>query len=478
MWPYEARRFDGLVQPVLLQLELEAEGCFGEAFRDGVDDLSEPDYKPITGGKAYTGVVCCSIPCSAASLKGRGGEVAECPGPEEVATVEVAPAPGGPFGRRAGESGVSRVDGEGSRCEVPVAGAGEQADEEDGAVYAGRPRGRWSQRGHFTPCQSCDGLPWPLCEIECGEEEEAEQRRSDGEREEEEDEDWHECSIRSGHGTAPNYRSLLTTSEAVHGRTQRKSELDGLDWMQLAIKPTILPCRDKFTMSHSSPLPLYTSQGPAGSSASFRQSQSVTLSRKRPAPRLRNGHTLFGGHRYSRSSSGAHPFAPLQSGSWIHLALRSPWAAFNFLRPTHLTQRARTTNLAVLLLITTCCLSLVYNVRFYFHEHPLKGERDRLPLSIRATLPQSHAVLLPAEQRNGRQELLLDASGYDTARPPSSDQGAVRSLASLDHLIVVPGHAIWKGRTAEEAYGNENWILEQVQMGGSVNTFIRHIIKG
>ena len=61
---------------------------------------------------------------------------------------------------------------------------------------------------------------------------------------------------------------------------------------------------------------------------------------------------------------------------------------------------------------------------------------------------------------------------------------SVRSLAlrcALAHSSCgaqVPGHAIWTGCDASEATTDLDWILEPMQRGGSVKTFIQHVTKG
>lgn len=51
--------------------------------------------------------------------------------------------------------------------------------------------------------------------------------------------------------------------------------------------------------------------------------------------------------------------------------------------------------------------------------------------------------------------------------------------ASLKHLVMVPGHAIWLGgRDASRATLDSDWILEPAQHGGQVKTYIKHITKG
>lgn len=223
------------------------------------------------------------------------------------------------------------------------------------------------------------------------------------------------------------------------------------------------------SQASTSILPLYGTEASSGQPSS---KQSVTLTRKRP-PSAKWRHSS--GHYRSKSGDLHGPFS---AGSWPALsALRH--SPFSFLHPSYLTARARTTNLAVLLLLLTLALSLLYNIRFYLHEHPLSGERDRLPLSIRATLPHSHNLAITKE---GKRKVLGDTrqaggenKGNIVAHVPTIDSV---DLSNLEHLVIVPGHAVWHGRTKEEAVQDENWVLEDIQKGGSVQTFIKHVMKG
>lgn len=218
-------------------------------------------------------------------------------------------------------------------------------------------------------------------------------------------------------------------------------------------------------------LPLYQATAPSDSRSSSPKGnhgpQSVTLTRKRTSGA---GSALFHSaashHKRNRSSRGgsSHLFSPpTGNDTWLHYLLSNgPLSALR------LTQRARTTNLAVLLLILGLFGSLAYNLRFYLHEHPLAGERDRLPLSIRATLPQAQVLL----QQKANAPIRGTQAGGDDA----GSEGIV-DLTKLDHLVLVSGHAVWKGRSKEEAYQPENWILESFQKD-SVPTYIKHIMKG
>ncbi|KAI0737622.1 hypothetical protein C8Q80DRAFT_1114973 [Daedaleopsis nitida] len=104
--------------------------------------------------------------------------------------------------------------------------------------------------------------------------------------------------------------------------------------------------------------------------------------------------------------------------------------------------RARITNLGFGLLVAFAAFSFVLNLTYYFskehayvHEGPYAS-----PRGIWDTLPRQHA------------------------------------LEDVDHLIMVPGHAIWKGTTADARLDESQWVLESYQRGGGrVAAFNRHI---
>jgi len=53
------------------------------------------------------------------------------------------------------------------------------------------------------------------------------------------------------------------------------------------------------------------------------------------------------------------------------------------------------------------------------------------------------------------------------------------SIQSLDHLIIVAGHAIWTGCDANDTLHEEQWVLEERQKGGgNVEAFVSHIREG
>ncbi|KAG6886305.1 hypothetical protein C0993_006715 [Termitomyces sp. T159_Od127] len=102
--------------------------------------------------------------------------------------------------------------------------------------------------------------------------------------------------------------------------------------------------------------------------------------------------------------------------------------------------RARVTNLGFLLLLLVAALSIVFNVHFlYSARHPEYVNFSALLSTI--------------------------------TRDPS--------LRRLSHLIIVPGHAIWKGTNPELRLHEDQWVLEPYQMGGGrVSAFFAHILQG
>lgn len=53
-----------------------------------------------------------------------------------------------------------------------------------------------------------------------------------------------------------------------------------------------------------------------------------------------------------------------------------------------------------------------------------------------------------------------------------------RRYGELEHLVMVPGHAIWIGREKQRIEDDDEWVLQPAQKGGSVRTFIKHIQEG
>jgi hypothetical protein len=99
----------------------------------------------------------------------------------------------------------------------------------------------------------------------------------------------------------------------------------------------------------------------------------------------------------------------------------------------------RPTNLVILLLLLLCCVSLLFSA---FHTHHSTIPRCTSP-ALSATITRDHTI------------------------------------RGLKHLIIVPGHAIWKGGDPHLRLDDDQWILEPYQKSaGSVASFFAHIQRG
>ncbi len=112
-----------------------------------------------------------------------------------------------------------------------------------------------------------------------------------------------------------------------------------------------------------------------------------------------------------------------------------------------LLSRARVTNLGLVLLISFAALSFLFNLGYYFSygagSYSLPHLHDSSPEAILSTIERS------------------------------------KTLSSINHLVIVPGHAIWKGTHPERGLDEDNWILEPYQRGGGrVAAFYGHIVRG
>ncbi|WFD03333.1 hypothetical protein MOBT1_002022 [Malassezia obtusa] len=115
-----------------------------------------------------------------------------------------------------------------------------------------------------------------------------------------------------------------------------------------------------------------------------------------------------------------------------------------------LAARSRVTNLGVALLAIALAISVLLNMR---HTTRIVTE----------PVVQNTGIECPERFRNMRAVLPI-LPGHDKVK--------------LTHLVVVAGHAIWKGNTGSSVTDDANWFLEEYQRGGSVNTFVQHIETG
>lgn len=129
----------------------------------------------------------------------------------------------------------------------------------------------------------------------------------------------------------------------------------------------------------------------------------------------------------------------------------------------HLRSRTRLTNLAVVIILACLGTSLLLNISLYlprsastktvgwgFHLRQLASGWDASLEQVSSGVPLSIETTV---ERDGR-------------------------YAQLDHLIMVPGHAIWVGHDPALVGQDEEWILENMQKGGSVRTYVKHIREG
>ncbi|PWN50688.1 hypothetical protein IE53DRAFT_82682 [Violaceomyces palustris] len=153
------------------------------------------------------------------------------------------------------------------------------------------------------------------------------------------------------------------------------------------------------------------------------------------------------------------PGSSLLSGSarksGISLALNGSSANGNVSFHDRLSARSRVTNLGILILLSFASLSALFNLRYMLFGTISKSNPPPPGYSSWATFhgytPDSLSKSVPPP-RNGTE--------------------------SLNHLVLVVGHAIWAGCDVKGRENDENWILEEYQKGGSVKSFYKHIEKG
>lgn len=119
---------------------------------------------------------------------------------------------------------------------------------------------------------------------------------------------------------------------------------------------------------------------------------------------------------------------------------------------THLRSRTRLTNLAVALIILLTISSISLNASYYLSPSPQSQTRYKTNSNSR--------------------------TGND--RPASIEETIDRDprMKSLNHLVMVPGHAIWIGNDVDKVEDDKEWVLEGMQKGGSVRTFMKHLEMG
>ncbi|OCF41160.1 cytoplasmic protein [Kwoniella heveanensis CBS 569] len=174
---------------------------------------------------------------------------------------------------------------------------------------------------------------------------------------------------------------------------------------------------------------------------------------------------------------------------------RRPRTYFPSLPPNHnisssqqtlqiLRSRTRLTNLAVALLFLALSGSILLNLNYLFSGPSSSSSASRHNTQSRGRL-KSHGQGISAQVQS---HLELQKGWDDSATPAQLDSGIPLSIETtverdvrygeLDHLIMVPGHAIWTGHDPDKIREDDDWVLEAMQRGGSVKTYVKHIERG
>lgn len=136
-------------------------------------------------------------------------------------------------------------------------------------------------------------------------------------------------------------------------------------------------------------------------------------------------------------------------------------------RAKFLTQRARTTNLAVSLLALVCFTSLYYNAR-----HTLGNFVSTSDIAYSSSI--SSRVVVRVYLQFSQSD-----SSFIPPIPLSLSSTLTPAHQELDHMVMIPGHAIWQGCDASHSTQDKDWILQDFQKDGHhVTTYLKHLTKG
>ncbi|QRV94024.1 cytoplasm protein [Ceratobasidium sp. AG-Ba] len=126
-----------------------------------------------------------------------------------------------------------------------------------------------------------------------------------------------------------------------------------------------------------------------------------------------------------------------------------------------------------------------YKYRSLTQQTPVGSLRERLLARSRITNLGAvvFALILAISLfSNLRYAFLLSRAARRFTTTPAIITDTVsynRSISKLDHLVVVAGHAIWKGGSAADHSKDSSWVLDTAQEGhGNPSAFYAHITKG
>lgn len=115
--------------------------------------------------------------------------------------------------------------------------------------------------------------------------------------------------------------------------------------------------------------------------------------------------------------------------------------------------RARVTNLALFLLAAFSAVSFLFNLSYY-----LRTDSAPAPPPSKQILPDF-------------------AVPYSIITTVARD----KALPALEHLVIVPGHAIWEGSRQEHSLDEGSWLMDSFQNGDKkarIVAYHEHIVRG
>lgn len=126
-----------------------------------------------------------------------------------------------------------------------------------------------------------------------------------------------------------------------------------------------------------------------------------------------------------------------------------------------------------------------YKYRSLTHQTPVGSLRERLLSRSRITnlgAVTFACVLAISLFSNLRYSFLLSRASQRFTTTPALIADTISyntSVSQLDHLIIVAGHAIWKGGDIMDHSKDSSWVLDTAQEGhGNPDAFYAHIAKG
>lgn len=127
--------------------------------------------------------------------------------------------------------------------------------------------------------------------------------------------------------------------------------------------------------------------------------------------------------------------------------------------------RTRLTNLAVALILLLTGTSLMLNISNYLSD----------PTYAHAHGPTGSWT--PKGKGKGEGKALYEGEREERGSIERTINRDIR-MEKLEHMVMVPGHAIWTGSDPSKVAEDGEWVLEPMQRGGSVRTFLRHLEEG